>query len=413
MAVKKFDLVIYGASSFVGQILTEYLYEHIGLTRKVKWAIAGRSEAKLTKLRSSLGEGAAKLPIIIADSHDEAGLRDMCERSRVIVSTVGPYALYGELLVKVCAENGNDYCDLTGEAYWIKQMMDRYQEAAKKSGARIVNCCGFDSIPSDLGVHFLQQEGKQQFGTFFNNVKLRVKSMKGGASGGTIASMIEMVVAAKADPGLRKQMGNPYILCPEKHDYRIRQTSIKAPVFDKDFQAWAAPFIMEAINARVVLRSNSLLNMAYGEDFSYGEAMLSGQGIKGRLTALGIAGGLGAFAGSLIFDPVRNLMQKYVLPKPGEGPSLQDQLNGYFDIRLHGRNKKGQQLMVQVTGDRDPGYGCTAKMLAQAGLCLAFDLSTDDKTGGFWTPATAMGDLLVGRLSEHAGMTFETMELEQ
>lgn len=406
----KFDTVIYGASSFVGQILTEYLYEHIGLTRKVKWAIAGRSEAKLTKLRSSLGEGAAKLPIIIADSHDEAELRDMCERSRVIVSTVGPYALYGELLVKVCTENGNDYCDLTGEAYWIKQMMDRYQEAAKKSGARIVNCCGFDSIPSDLGVHFLQQEGKQQFGTFFNNVKLRVKSMKGGASGGTIASMIEMIVAAKADPELRKQMGNPYILCPEKHDYRIRQTSIKAPVFDKDFQAWAAPFIMEAINARVVLRSNSLLNMAYGEDFSYGEAMLSGQGIKGRLTALGIAGGLGAFAGSLIFDPVRNLMQKYVLPKPGEGPSLQDQLNGYFDIRLHGRNKNDQQLMVQVTGDRDPGYGCTAKMLAQAALCLAFDLSTDDKAGGFWTPATAMGDLLVERLSEHAGMTFETLE---
>ena len=410
MAVKKFDLVIYGASSFVGQILTEYLFEHIGLTRKVKWAIAGRSEAKLTELRSSLGEGAAKLPIIIADSHDEAGLRDMCERSRVIVSTVGPYALYGELLVKVCAENGNDYCDLTGEAYWIKQMMDRYQEAAKKSGARIVNCCGFDSIPSDLGVHFLQQEGKQQFGTFFNNVKLRVKSMKGGASGGTIASMIEMIVAAKADPELRKQMGNPYILCPEKHDYRIRQTSIKAPVFDKDFQGWAAPFIMEAINARVVLRSNSLLNMAYGEDFSYGEAMLSGQGIKGRLTALGIAGGLGAFAGSLIFDPVRNLMQKYVLPKPGEGPSLQDQLNGYFDIRLHGRNKNGQQLLVQVTGDRDPGYGCTAKMLAQTALCLAFDLSADDRAGGFWTPATAMGDLLVERLSEHAGMTFETLE---
>ena len=410
MAVKKFDLVIYGASSFVGQILTEYLYEHIGLTRKVKWAIAGRSEAKLTKLRSSLGEGAAKLPIIIADSHDEAGLRDMCERSRVIVSTVGPYALYGELLVKVCAENGNDYCDLTGEAYWIKQMMDKYQEAAKKSGARIVNCCGFDSIPSDLGVHFLQQEGKERFGKFFNNVKLRVKSMKGGASGGTIASMIEMIVAAKADPGLRKKMGNPYILCPEKHDYRIRQTSIKAPVFDKDFQAWAAPFIMEAINARVVLRSNSLLNMAYGEDFSYGEAMLSGQGIKGRLTALGIAGGLGAFAGSLIFDPVRNLMQKYVLPKSGEGPSLQDQLNGYFDIRLHGRNKNGQQLMVQVTGDRDPGYGCTAKMLAQAALCLAFDLSADDRAGGFWTPATAMGDFLVERLSEHAGMTFETLE---
>jgi short subunit dehydrogenase-like uncharacterized protein len=288
--------------------------------------------------------------------------------------------------------------------------MDKYQKAAKKSGARIVNCCGFDSIPSDLGVHFLQQEGKQQFGKFFNNVKLRVKAMKGGASGGTIASMIEMLVAGKADPELRKQMGNPYVLCPEKHRYTIRQTIIKAPVYDEDFQAWVAPFIMEAINARVVLRSNSLLKMAYGKDFSYGEAMLSGQGIKGRLTGLGITGGLGLFAGSLILDPIRNLMQKYVLPKPGEGPSLQDQLNGYFDLRLHGRNKKGQQLMVQVTGDRDPGYGSTAKMLAQAGLCLAFDLAAEDKAGGFWTPATAMGDLLVERLSEHAGMTFETYE---
>ena len=282
MAVKKFDLVIYGASSFVGQILTEYLYEHIGLTRKVKWAIAGRSEAKLTELRASLGDGAAKLPIIIADSHDEAGLRDMCERSRVIVSTVGPYALYGELLIKACAENGNDYCDLTGEAYWIKQMMDKYQKAAQKVWCTHRQLLWVSiQFLSDLGVHFLQQEGKQQFGKFFNNVKLRVKAMKGGASGGTIASMIEMLVAGKADPELRKQMGNPYVLCPEKHRYTIRQTIIKAPVYDEDFQAWVAPFIMEAINARVVLRSNSLLKMAYGKDFSYGEAMLSGQGNQG------------------------------------------------------------------------------------------------------------------------------------
>ena len=410
MATKKFDLVIFGATSFVGQILTEYLFDHIGLSRKVKWAIAGRSEAKLNNLRDSLGEKAAKLPIIVADSMDQPALEDMCKKSRVIVSTVGPYALYGETLVKVCAENGNDYCDLTGEAYWIKQMILKYEKTAKKSGARIVNCCGFDSIPSDLGNHFLQREGKKQFGKFFNQVKLRVKAMKGGASGGTIASMAEMIIAAKADAQVRRDMANPYILCPEKHSYSIKQTSVKGPAYDRDFGSWSAPFIMEAINARVVLRSNTLRRMAFGKDFSYGEAMLTGAGNSGRLKAIALTAGLAAFAGSMVLDPIRNLMNKFVLPKPGEGPSLQDQLNGFFDIELMGKNAKGEKLTVKVTGDRDPGYGCTAKMLAQAGLCLAFDLAKEDKVGGFWTPSTAMGDLLIERLNNHAGMSFTLVD---
>ena len=410
MATKKFDLVIFGATSFVGQILTEYLFDHIGLSRKVKWAIAGRSEAKLNNLRDSLGEKAAKLPIIVADSMDQPALEDMCKKSRVIVSTVGPYALYGETLVKVCAENGNDYCDLTGEAYWIKQMILKYEKTAKKSGARIVNCCGFDSIPSDLGNHFLQREGKKQFGKFFNQVKLRVKAMKGGASGGTIASMAEMIVAAKADAQVRRDMANPYILCPKKHSYSIKQTSVKGPAYDRDFGSWSAPFIMEAINARVVLRSNTLRRMAFGKDFSYGEAMLTGAGNSGRLKAIALTAGLAAFAGSMVLDPIRNLMNKFVLPKPGEGPSLQDQLNGFFDIELMGKNARGDKLTAKVTGDRDPGYGCTAKMLAQAGLCLAFDLAKEDKAGGFWTPSTAMGDLLIERLNNHAGMSFTLVD---
>jgi len=410
MATKKFDLVIFGATSFVGQILTEYLFTHIGLSRKIKWAIAGRSEAKLNELRSSLGEGAAKLPIIVADSMDQPALEDMCKKSRVIVSTVGPYVLYGETLVKVCAENGNDYCDLTGEAYWIKQMILKYEKTAKKSGARIVNCCGFDSIPSDLGNHFLQREGKKQFGKYFNQVRLRVKAMKGGASGGTIASMAEMIVAAKADPQVRREMANPYILCPEKHSYSIKQTSVNGPTYDSDFGSWSAPFIMEAINARVVLRSNTLRRMAFGKDFSYGEAMLTGAGNGGRIKAIALTAGLAAFAGSMILDPIRNLMNKFVLPKPGEGPSLQDQLNGFFDIELMGKNDKGDKLTAKVTGDRDPGYGCTAKMLAQAGLCLAFDLDKEDKAGGFWTPSTAMGDLLIDRLNNHAGMSFTLLD---
>ncbi|MFB0989296.1 MAG: saccharopine dehydrogenase NADP-binding domain-containing protein, partial [Porticoccaceae bacterium] len=287
MTKPSFDLIVYGATSFVGQILTRYLVEHVGVNKTVNWAIAGRSASKLDALKTSLGTAGDDLTVIIADADNADALAHMAKSTRVIATTVGPYALYGEALVKACAENGTDYCDLCGEAYWIKRMIVKYADAAKQSGARIVSCCGFDSIPSDLGVHFLQQHGQQRFGRYFNSIKLAVNAMKGGASGGTLASMIEAVKAAKSDPKLRKDMNNPYILCPEIPDLRHPQVSIKGPAYDADFQRWSAPFIMEAINARVVLRSNSLLKMAYGKDFSYGEAMLAGKGFKGRLTAFG------------------------------------------------------------------------------------------------------------------------------
>jgi short subunit dehydrogenase-like uncharacterized protein len=230
--------------------------------------------------------------------------------------------------------------------------------------------------------------------------------MKGGASGGTLASIIEAVKAAKSDPKLRKDMNNPYILCPEIPDLRHPQVSIKGPAYDADFQRWSAPFIMEAINARVVLRSNMLLGMAYGYDFLYREQMITGKGFKGRLSAIGLTAGLGLFAVTVIINPLRAFMLRFVLPKPGEGPSPEAQLAGYFDLSLLGKNKDGKTLKVRVTGDRDPGYGCTAKMLAQASLCLAFDVTQEQCNGGFWTPATAMGDQLTDRLTQHAGMTF-------
>ncbi|MDB2382493.1 saccharopine dehydrogenase NADP-binding domain-containing protein [Porticoccaceae bacterium] len=406
MKNRSFDLIVYGATSFVGQILTRYLFEHIGVGGKVNWAIAGRSEKKLSVLKSSLGSNADSLSVIVADASDEVALTTMCQSARVIASTVGPYALYGEPLVKACAENGTDYCDLCGEAYWIKAMILKYSDAAKASGARIVSCCGFDSIPSDLGVHFLQSQGKQRFGKYFDNIKLAVNTMKGGASGGTLASMIEAVKAAKSDPKLRKEMNNPYILCPENKELCHPQVSIKGPVFDMDFQRWSAPFIMEAINARVVLRSNMILDTPYGDDFLYREQMMTGQGIKGRLSAFGLTAGLGFFALSVIITPLRKFLQRFVLPKPGEGPSPAAQLAGYFDVSLLGKNTNQNSLTIRVTGDRDPGYGCTAKMLAQAVLCLAYDFEDEDPMGGFLTPATAMGDRLIKRLSEHAGMTF-------
>lgn len=406
MTKPSFDLIVYGATSFVGQILTRYLVEHVGVNKTVNWAIAGRSASKLDALKTSLGTAGDDLTVIIADADNADALTHMAKSTRVIATTVGPYALYGEALVKACAENGTDYCDLCGEAYWIKRMIVKYADAAKQSGARIVSCCGFDSIPSDLGVHFLQQHGQQRFGRYFNSIKLAVNAMKGGASGGTLASMIEAVKAAKSDPKLRKDMNNPYILCPEIPDLRHPQVSIKGPAYDADFQRWSAPFIMEAINARVVLRSNMLLGMAYGDDFLYREQMITGKGFKGRLSAIGLTAGLGLFAVTVIINPLRAFMQRFVLPKPGEGPSPEAQLAGYFDLSLLGKNEDGKILKVRVTGDRDPGYGCTAKMLAQASLCLAFDITQEQCNGGFWTPATAMGDQLTDRLTQHAGMTF-------
>ncbi|MFB0996159.1 MAG: saccharopine dehydrogenase NADP-binding domain-containing protein [Porticoccaceae bacterium] len=406
MTKPSFDLIVYGATSFVGQILTRYLVEHVGVNKTVNWAIAGRSASKLDALKTSLGTAGDDLTVIIADADNADALAHMAKSTRVIATTVGPYALYGEALVKACAENGTDYCDLCGEAYWIKRMIVKYADAAKQSGARIVSCCGFDSIPSDLGVHFLQQHGQQRFGRYFNSIKLAVNAMKGGASGGTLASMIEAVKAAKSDPKLRKDMNNPYILCPEIPDLRHPQVSIKGPAYDADFQRWSAPFIMEAINARVVLRSNMLLGMAYGDDFLYREQMITGKGFKGRLSAIGLTAGLGLFAVTVIINPLRAFMQRYVLPKPGEGPTPEAQLAGYFDLSLLGKNEDGKTLKVRVTGDRDPGYGCTAKMLAQASLCLAFDITQEQCNGGFWTPATAMGDQLTDRLTQHAGMTF-------
>ena len=408
-ANNQYDLVIFGATSFVGQILTTYMVEHLGTNEDISWAIAARSASKLSQLRDSYGESASQLPMIIADSHDEASLQAMCAQTRVIVSTVGPYALYGELLIKTCAETGTDYTDLTGEALWIKQMQDKYQQAAQASGARIVNSCGFDSIPSDLGMHRLQQQATDQFNHPMPHTKLRVKAMKGGASGGTVASMIEAIKAAKADPKVRRQMGNPYLLCGKDHQYQQKASSVKGPIFDPEFNSWVAPFIMEAINSRIVLHSNALKNMAYGSDFTYDEGVLTGRGFKGRLAAILSTSAFGALAVGLFFAPLRALMEKFVLPAPGEGPSPEAQLKGFFDMRVYGADNDGNHLMVKVTGDRDPGYGSTAKMLAQAGLCLAMDIKKEDQSGGFLTPSTAMGDTLIKRLEDHAGLTFTPM----
>jgi short subunit dehydrogenase-like uncharacterized protein len=404
------DVVLFGATSFVGQILARHLAEAPGGHRGLKWAIAGRSKDKLEALRASLGPKSARLPLVVADASDAAALGRMCAETRVVVSTVGPYALYGEPLVQACAESGTDYCDLTGETQWIRRMIGAYEAAARKSGARIVHCCGFDSIPSDLGVHFLQREARLRFGQPCTEVRMRVKAARGGFSGGTVASLLNVVREVRANPALRRELANPWALCPEGYAPKVRQPEVRTPQYEADFGAWVAPFIMSAINTRIVQRSNALSKQAYGADFRYDEAMLTGPGLKGRLAATAVTAGIAGLLVGGALPPTRWALERFVLPAPGEGPSEEAQRNGFFDLRFLGRTADGDELRVKVTGDRDPGYGSTAKMLAQAASCLALDLADAPPRGGFWTPATLFGDRLVERLTAHAGLTFEVLE---
>ena len=403
--MRQFDIILFGATSFVGEILTRYMLAQQPLNGEMKWAIAGRSPTKHNQRKLSLGDAAEALPIVVADTDNQASIDAMCGSTKVIASTVGPYALYGEPVIQSCAALGTDYCDLTGEPQWIHKMLGRHEAAANKSGARIVNCCGFDSIPSDLGVYFLQQRSKQTLKQHCNIVKMRVKAMKGGASGGTIASMLNAIKEAMQDKNIRKKIASPYALCPAGHGFKVKQINLKSAQYDKDVQAWIAPFVMAAINVRVVHRSNALLHKQYGENFLYDEAMITGPKAKGGMGAAALTAGLGGFMLAALLPPTRWLMEKTILPKPGEGPSPQAQLEGYYDLRFIGTTPDGQTISCKVTGDRDPGYGSTAKMLGQAALCLAQDMN--EKPGGFWTPASLFGEKIIARLEARAGLTFD------
>lgn len=405
MIDKEFDIIIFGATSFVGQIMTRHIKEKFN-NSSLNWAVAGRSKEKLKKLSKDMD--LYEIKTIIADANDESALKALCARTKVVVSTVGPYALYGSTLVKICAETGTDYCDLTGEPQWIKKMQETYRKTAIDSGARIVHCCGFDSIPSDLGVHFLQNHALKTMSENCNRINMRVVKMKGGASGGTIASAINMIKEATKDTKLRKELKNPYSLCPPNHGFKSRQNSVKVS-YDKEHKSWITPFIMAAINSRVVHRSNSLKANSYGLNFIYEEAVLTGRGNSGKWKARFTAIGINVFMVFLSISIIRWLLENYILPKPGQGPSEYDQINGEYDLIFSGKTPSGQEIKCRVTGDRDPGYGSTAKMLTQAALCLAKDIPNDIK-GGFWTPSTIMGDKLIKRLVKHAGLRFEIIK---
>ena len=387
MANKPFDIVVHGATGFTGRLVIEYLLQRYPAGSGVRWAMGGRSADKLAAVRDEVG-APADTPLVVTDSADAASLQALMAQTRLVLTTVGPYQLYGNELVAACAASGVDYVDLCGEPAWMRKMIDAHEAAARSSGARIVFSCGFDSIPFDLGMLMLQNEMRAQFGTTASRVRGRVRKMKGTFSGGTAASLKATMAAAMQDPGVMDLLRNPFSLTPGFEG--PRQPSGNKPMLEEDLGLWAAPFVMAAINTRNVHRSNFLLGHAWGADLVYDEMMLTGAGEKGEAMAKAVAGdkSLGAEGG----------------PKPGEGPSRADREAGFYDVLFLGQDAAGHTVRVGVKGDRDPGYGSTSKMIAEAAVCLLQDAG--GTSGGIWTPASAMGVALIARLQKSAGMAF-------
>jgi len=382
---REFDIVVYGASGFTGRLVAEYLAGRKGAS--TKWAMAGRDTAKLAAVRDEIG-APKDIPLIAADASNPQSLRNMAKRTRVVLTTVGPYQLYGDDLVAACVAEGTDYADLCGEPAWMRQMIDAHDAGAKKTGARIVFSCGFDSIPFDLGVLFLQAEAKKRFGAPFARVKGRVRKMRGTFSGGTAASLKATMAAAAKDPNVVTLLKDPFSLTPGFAG--PKQPSGMKPEYDEDFGAWMAPFVMAAINTRNVHRTNALTGFFFGKDFVYDEMVMTGPGEKGEATARGMAAqGSG--------------MEGDKGPKPGEGPSKEERENGFYDLVFLGVGPDGKKLAASVKGDKDPGYGSTSKMIAETALALAAD---DSIAGGVWTPGAAIGLPLAERLQKNAGIVF-------
>jgi short subunit dehydrogenase-like uncharacterized protein len=379
----EFDVVIYGATGFTGRLVAEYLITN---ARGKRWAMAGRSAEKLAEVRDLIG-APVDTPLIVADASDESSLAAMCARTQVVLTTVGPYQLYGNELVATCARAGTGYVDLCGEPAWMRHMIDAHGEAAKASGAKIVFSCGFDSIPFDLGVLFLQDIVKAEAGAPAPRIKGRVRKMQGTFSGGTAASMKATMAAAAKDFSVVGLLKNPFALTPGFEG--PSQPMGLMPEYDKATGMWAAPFIMAPINTKNVHRTNALLGHAYGEDFKYDEMLFTTIGDAGKAMAETIA--------------KMNPMSDAKGPKPGEGPSKEERDNGFYEIVFIAEGPDGKTRKAVVKGDRDPGYGSTSKMIAEAAMLLA-ETKAD---GGFWTAGAIMGHPLIERLVEHAGLTFE------
>ena len=387
MSEREFDLVVFGASGYTGKLVAEYIQNEYGGDQSLKWALAGRNKDKLAGIKEDLNLE-SDLTILKVDSNDQESLDAMTSAAKCILTTVGPYQLYGSNLVESCAKNGTDYVDLTGEPGWMYEMINEHKEAAKKSGARIVFSCGFDSIPFDLGVYFVQQAVRDKFGKPAQHVRGRVKAMNGEFSGGTIASLGATMATLKEKPELIKVLANPFSLT-EGFEGPTQLDDSKV-LLDEKLNMWVAPFVMAPINTKNIHRSNALLGHEYGEDFCYDEMMIAGEGEEGKQIADAMTSA--------------NPMGGENVPQPGEGPSQESREQGNYDVQFFADIDEGC-IEARVTGDMDPGYGSTSKMITESAMCLIHDCN--DLSGGIYTPAPAMGNKLIKRLIEKAGLTFD------
>ena len=401
-----FDLVLWGATGFTGRLVAEYLVTH---HPDVSIALAGRSQSKLDAVNKALG---TEHPVLLGDAQDQPSLEAIAKQTRVVLTTVGPYWVHGEKLAAACAKLGTSYCDLTGEVPFVRAIIDAHHEEAKQTGARLVPTAGFDSIPSDLGVWMIAEHARRVHGHGLRLVKGYLGETSGGFSGGTVASMLHFLDRAMNDRAVRKLAADPYALSPDRaHDLANDGPDQMGVSYDEDLDAWTGPFLMAAVNTRVVRRSNALSGFSYGKHFAYREAMSFGKGPKGFAKAAGVTAALGGFLGAATLEPVRKLM-KSRLPQPGEGPSARAIERGHFRMRFvaetdGGDGGKSVQVRATVRGYRDPGYGETAKMIAETGVALA--RGEGHLAGGVLTPSVALGGALLARLRA-AGMTFQVDE---
>jgi len=401
MNERGFDVIVYGSTGYTGGLIAEYLAAH-GAAGGTRWAMAGRDAARLEATRQRIGASKER-PLVIADAFDPSSLRAMVRRTRVVISSVGPYQSYGEPLLAACADAGTEYVDLCGEPTWMAAMIPRYDAAAKASGARIVFSCGFDSIPFDLGVYFLQRAAREKLGAPCPRVRARVRRIINRYSGGTVSTALVNAEAAGRDAGLATIMADPYALVTDPPE--ARQPAGDAVMFEADVPGWSVPFTMAGINTKNVHRSNALMGYAYGRDFTYDEMQWIGSDPRAQRRAKA------AFRQALLQERLlgsafaRAVLLRMLLPRPGRGPTPAQRQRGSCEILFVGTASDGKSLRASVSTDQDPGYGSTSGMISEAAMCMARDVPRDRVSGGIWTPASAMGDTLLPRL-ERAGVRF-------
>ncbi len=383
--LNKYDFVIYGATGFTGKLVVEYAINQYNNNNEISWAIAGRNNDKLEHVQEKYNLP-SYIGKIIVDSNDQNSIDEMVSQTKCVLTTVGPYQLYGEKIIKTCVSSGTDYVDLCGEPGFMHKIISECSAEARETGARIVFSCGFDSIPFDLGVLFVQEEALSKLNKYASSVRGRVRDMNGEFSGGTAASMKATMAALQSNPELINILVNPHALCDGING--VQQDDDSKPIYDKELDTWVAPFFMAPINTKNIHRSNKLMNHIYGENFKYNEMWIQGPGEEGKAAAEFIS----------TMNPLGDA------PEPGDGPSRESRENGNYDV-LFCADVDGETIKASVSGDMDPGYGSTSKMITESAVCLVKDC--EDLAGGIYTPAASMGKKLIKRLESNAGLTFK------